>query len=160
MGNETPPPIKPPDVLPVFKQPEKKKEPEADNAVEEKMSAERKEKLENQKKSIWARFLSDDELIVENSAVVKQRGLSKTKRQLIMTDKPRIFYVDPEKMVIKGEVPMSKDVTAEARNSKAFNITVPGRAYKLTELNSNSLVGWSLCKRLFARWNKILFSVI
>merc|ERR1712137_134190 len=98
----------------------------------------RQEKLEHQKKSIWARFLDDDELIIENSAIIKQRGLSKTKRQLIMTDKPRIFYVDPEKMVIKGEIPLSKSVVAEAKNDRFFLITVPGRAYKLTELNSNS----------------------
>mmetsp|Transcript_66537 Transcript_66537/g.100267 ORF Transcript_66537/g.100267 Transcript_66537/m.100267 type:complete len:307 (-) Transcript_66537:11-931(-) len=138
--NQTPPTIGPPDVLPVFKEVEKKgsESPQVDRAADEKKSAERKEKLETQKKSIWARFLNDDELIVENSAVVKQRGLSKTKRQLIMTDKPRIFYVDPEKMIIKGEVPMSKEVTAEARNSKVFSITVPGRVYKLTELNGNA----------------------
>ena len=126
--NETPPPIQPPAELPVFKNTEGKDSanasPQPDRAVDEKKNAERKEKLENQKKSIWARFLNGDELIIENSAVVKQRGLSKTKRQLIMTDKPRIFYVDPEKMIIKGEVPMSKNVTAEAKNSKIFSITV------------------------------------
>lgn len=126
--NQTPPTIGPPDVLPIFESPP----PKADNSAPsspvvgggEKKSSERKEKLEQQKKSIWARFLNDDELIIENSAVIKQRGFSKTKRQLIMTDKPRIFYVDPEKMIIKGEVPMSKNVTAEARNSKAFQISV------------------------------------
>ena len=80
--------------------------------------------MEHQKKSIWARFLDDDELIIENSAIIKQRGLSKTKRQLIMTDKPRIFYVDPEKMVIKGEIPLSKSVVAEAKNDRFFLITV------------------------------------
>jgi len=134
--NLPPPTIGPPDILPVFK--EVPKPVQEEEPVEDKISAERKEKLENQKKSIWARFLGDDELIIENSTIIKQRKLSKTKRQLIMTDKPRIFYVDPEKMVIKGEVPISKDLSSEARNSKNFSITVPGRVYKLTELSGNA----------------------
>jgi len=135
----TPPPIKPPAVLPVFPEVEKKDSgPNLEQEKKDKESAERKEKLEQQKKSIWARFLQEGELIVENSLVIKQRGLSKTKRQLILTDKPRIFYVDPEKMVVKGEVPISAELRAEARNPKNFQIIVPGRVYKLTELNGNS----------------------
>lgn len=68
--------------------------------------------------------MDSEELIVENSLIMKQRGLSKTKRQLIMTDKPRIFYVDPEKMIVKGEVPISPELKVEAKNSKNFNIVV------------------------------------
>jgi len=132
LTNQTPPPIKPPDVLPTFPDPNRK-DPE-----QEKLENERKEKLENQKKSIWARFLDETELIVQSSLVVKQRGWSKTKRQLILTDKPRLFYVDPEKMIVKGEVPIAGEVAVEAKNSKSFSITVPGRVYKLSDLNGNS----------------------
>ena len=141
MHEQTPPTIGPPAALPVFKEVEKT--PVKEESPEDKISSERKEKLENQKKSIWARFLSDDELIIENSACVKSRGLSKTKRQLIMTDKPRIFYVDPEKMVIKGEVPISKGVTAEAKNSKNFCITVVSivNDYLMSNWYVNILIG-------------------
>ena len=87
--NETPPPMGPPDVLPIFLQPVVEKQEEPAPAAAPVESPERREKLELQKKSIWARFLNDDELILENSLVTKQRGLSKTKRQLLLTDKPQ-----------------------------------------------------------------------
>lgn len=146
LSNTTPPPIKPPAVLPVFPEAEKKNEGEQKDQKDAKVAAERAEKLDNQKKSIWARFLDEEELIIENSVVIKKRGLSKTRRQLILTDKPRIFYVDPEKMVIKGEIPFSAILSVEAQDDSFFEITVTlekkkkvqQRVYYLKELNKNA----------------------
>lgn len=41
------------------------------------------------------------ENIVESGMVIKARKLSRKKRFLIVTDYPRIFYVDPKKMEFK-----------------------------------------------------------
>ena len=37
--------------------------------------------------------------------VWKRKGLFSKHRMLILTDKPRLIYVDPATMVLKGEIP-------------------------------------------------------
>ena len=36
------------------------------------------------------------------------QGLFSKRRQLVLTDKPRLFYLDPESMEVKGEIPWTK----------------------------------------------------
>jgi hypothetical protein len=45
--------------------------------------------------------LGKTENIVESGMVIKSRKLSKKKRYLILSDEPRLFYIDPKKMVCK-----------------------------------------------------------
>jgi 3-phosphoinositide dependent protein kinase-1 len=54
--------------------------------------------------------------------VVKKVGLSAKKRQLILTDTPRLLYIDPNKLVQKGEIPWSPALRAELRNDRQFHV--------------------------------------
>lgn len=141
LPNTSPPPIRPPAVLPEFPEPPKSSEQIAQEKEEEekkRQTEERARKLNDQKSSVWAQFVLEDELIIEQSLVVKKKGWSKVKRQLILTDKPRLFYVDPEKMIIRGEITWCKEISVDKRNNKHFYINVPGRSYDLQESNSNA----------------------
>ncbi|KNC47759.1 AGC/PDK1 protein kinase [Thecamonas trahens ATCC 50062] len=96
-------------------------------------SRSRGEKLALQRQSQWADFVGDDELIVKNGLVFKKKGLSTKKRMLFLTDKPRLFYVDPKKNVVKGEIPWSGDLSPELVSAKKFRIHVPDRSYNLSD---------------------------
>lgn len=67
-----------------------------------------------------------NELIVHMGLVVKRVGLSSKKRQLILTDAPRLIYIDPNSMVQKGEIPWSDQVRPEVKSDRQFLVhTVP-----------------------------------
>lgn len=67
-----------------------------------------------------------DEVILESGLVWKRKGRSVKKRQLILTNKPRIIYIDPKKMQQKGEIPWTANVRPEVKNNIAWFIhTVP-----------------------------------
>jgi len=52
--------------------------------------------------------------------VDKRKGLFAKRRQLILTDRPRIIYVDEEKMIQKGEIPWSEALKPEYKNKRNF----------------------------------------
>ena len=64
----------------------------------------------------------------------KRVGLFSRKRQLILTDRPRLFYIDASRMVKKGEIPWSKDISVTVKEGTRFDISVPGRNYHLTDI--------------------------
>eukprot|EP01116_Phalansterium_solitarium_P024655 TRINITY_DN9088_c0_g2_i1.p1 TRINITY_DN9088_c0_g2~~TRINITY_DN9088_c0_g2_i1.p1 ORF type:complete len:500 (+),score=129.92 TRINITY_DN9088_c0_g2_i1:180-1679(+) len=89
----------------------------------------------------WGKFLDLSEKIVHCGMINKRKGLlSNKRRQLILTDQPRLFYVDPEKMVQKGEIRWgdAAALKVSTRNSKRFTITVPTRVYKLEDLSCDA----------------------
>lgn len=71
-----------------------------------------------------SRFLFQDELIIHTGLIWKKKGLFSKKRQLILTDRPRLFYVDPDQMEIKGEIPWSRSLLVEVKSNRKFNIVV------------------------------------
>jgi len=82
----------------------------------------------------WKKFLQDDEVILESGLVWKRKGRSVKKRQLILTNKPRILYLDNKKMVQKGEIPWSQNIRPEAKNNTAWFIHTPKRTYILEDI--------------------------
>eukprot|EP01095_Lingulamoeba_sp_RSL-Kostka_P010906 TRINITY_DN400_c0_g3_i1.p1 TRINITY_DN400_c0_g3~~TRINITY_DN400_c0_g3_i1.p1 ORF type:complete len:513 (+),score=225.01 TRINITY_DN400_c0_g3_i1:218-1756(+) len=142
LSTTTPPEIAPPDELPIFPEAPKPPEPEAILTKEEEDKIEREKKLKEQKESVWNKFLDGKELIIHTGLLSKKRGFSTKKRQFILTDAPKLIYVDADKMEIKGEVPLDGEVKIENKNSKSINIIVPGRTYELRD-NSSQAKKWA-----------------
>ena len=42
------------------------------------------------------------------------------RRQLILTDAPRLFYIDPNSLAVMGEIPWSKDLKPQYRTQRLF----------------------------------------
>lgn len=77
-------------------------------------------------------------LIVKQGILYKRRGLFARKRMFLLTEGPHLFYVDPESMMLKGEVPWSNFLRVDCRNSKIFSIIVPNRIYYLEDPSGHS----------------------
>ena len=72
--------------------------------------------------SLWNRFLLDDELIKMGGLISKRKGLFSKKRQLILTSKPRLIYIDPIRMKQKGEIPWSESLYVNSKSATAFDV--------------------------------------
>lgn len=48
------------------------------------------------------------------------QGLFARRRQLLLTEGPHLYYVDPVNRVLKGEIPWSSELRPEAKNFKTF----------------------------------------
>ncbi|RMX66154.1 hypothetical protein DD238_002683 [Peronospora effusa] len=88
--------------------------------------------------SLWNRFLLDDELIKMGGLISKRKGLFSKKRQLILTSKPRLIYIDPIRMKQKGEIPWSNDLYVNSKSATAFDVVTPNRVYHLNDLVNGS----------------------
>ena len=76
-------------------------------------------RIEIQKKDKWHNLVQEN-LILKQGLLDKRKGLFPRRRMFLLTLGPRLFYVDPVSMVLKGEIPWSSDVKAEAKNFKTF----------------------------------------
>eukprot|EP01147_Barroeca_monosierra_P008816 gene8816-1181_t len=105
-----------------------------------KQDKQRQEQLAKQaKESPWHCFLNDGELIIKTGLVDKRRGLFSKRRQLVLTDTPRLVYIDPEALEIKGEIPWSSDLTPQFKNMKTFFIHTATRTYYLEDVDRKSI---------------------
>ena len=68
----------------------------------------------------------------------KKKGLLARRRMFLLTEGPRLYYVDPDRMVLKGQVPLSKTVKMEIRDPRIFFLHTPGRIYYLLDPKSNA----------------------
>jgi len=68
------------------------------------------------------------ENVVYASAIVKERykALSVKQRILLLTDYPRLFYIVPGTNEIKGQVPWTKGMCAQADNEREFHVYTDG----------------------------------
>jgi len=71
--------------------------------------------------------------ILKDGVVDKRKGLFAKRRQLILTEGPHLFYVDPNAMVLKGEIPWTKDLRPEVKSFKIFFVHTPSRTYYLED---------------------------
>jgi len=94
--------------------------------------------------SVWSQLLEPGELQVFTSIIYKRKGLFSKRRQLILTDKPRLFYLDPESFEIKGEIPWTKShpVSCVSKTDKEFDVkcSVTQRSYHLTDHEVGSAI--------------------
>ena len=93
--------------------PQKKPEPDTNEQV-----------LMQLQNDAWKVFLLKNENVLFSSQVIKRRKLSAKKRQLLLTDKPRIMYIDTNKKAIKGTIPWSRDLKLVKKNDRDFVISI------------------------------------
>lgn len=87
-----------------------------------KEEEERQKQIREKERQEWASFLLDTENILVSGLIYKRRKLSIKKRFLILTDTPRLFYIDPKTRELKGEVPWSKKLTVEVKNDVTWRV--------------------------------------
>ncbi|KAI6176420.1 3-phosphoinositide-dependent protein kinase 1 [Aphelenchoides bicaudatus] len=100
----------------------------------------RKAKLEAQKRTNpYHDFVGDDVLIIKCGFVDKKRGLFARRRMFLLTENGRFLYIDTVRNIMKGEVPLSKEVRTEAKNFKTFFVHTPSRTYFLFDPERRAL---------------------
>lgn len=94
--------------------------------------------VEASEQAKWAPFLLQNEKIMELGNIIKRRKMTAKKRTLILTDLPRIFYVDGTSMEQKGEIPWSPDLWVQMKNDRDFVIHTPNRDYILEDVDNKA----------------------
>ncbi|CAG9862073.1 unnamed protein product [Phyllotreta striolata] len=94
--------------------------------------AEIKQRLEAQKSNIYHSFVEDN-LILKQGFIDKRKGIFSRRRMFLLTLGPHLYYVDPVTMTLKGEIPWSSELKAEAKNFKIFFVYTPNRKYYLED---------------------------
>lgn len=112
------------------------KQIEKDNWTSE---ADRCSKLEIQSETNEYHRYVQGKLILKQGLLDKRKGLFARRRMFLLTEGPRLFYVDPSNMVLKGEIPWSKELRPEAKNFKIFFVHTPNRTYYLEDPEGNAL---------------------
>ncbi|OMP07124.1 hypothetical protein COLO4_07609 [Corchorus olitorius] len=88
----------------------------------------------------WQQFLDQGESVLMISMVKKLQKLSSKKVQLILTNKPKLIYVDPSKLVVKGNIiwsDNSNDLSVQVTSPSHFKICTlsPGAKLQLVHVN-------------------------
>ena len=60
--------------------------------------------------------------MVHWGVVLKRKGLIPRRRFLILTDRPRLLYIEEETMREKGEIPWSAELQPELKEGRQFHI--------------------------------------
>uniref|UniRef100_A0A8B9HL51 3-phosphoinositide-dependent protein kinase 1 n=1 Tax=Astyanax mexicanus TaxID=7994 RepID=A0A8B9HL51_ASTMX len=102
----------------------------------------------------WHQFVENN-LILKMGPVDKRKGLFARRRQLLLTEGPHLYYVDPVNKVLKGEIPWSPELRPEPKNFKTFFVHTPHRTYYLMDPNGNA-DRW--CKKIQEVWGTIYHS--
>ena len=112
-------------------------------AEEKSESADVVETTEKASESLVPELLmAKEESVYEGNVVKRRRLLSVKKRRLVLTNKPRLFYVDMSTKSIKGEIPLSKELKVVLEKGKKWKIEVPGRVYDLSSETPNAPGEW------------------
>ncbi|KAL6545405.1 3-phosphoinositide-dependent protein kinase 2 [Orobanche gracilis] len=79
--------------------------------------------------SKWKQFLEPGESVLMISMVKKLQKLTNKKVQLILTNKPKLIYVDPAKLVVKGNI-----IWSDNPNDLSIQVTSPSN-FKICTIN-------------------------
>ncbi|XP_034987388.1 3-phosphoinositide-dependent protein kinase 1 [Zootoca vivipara] len=99
----------------------------------------------------WHQFVENN-LILKMGPVDKRKGLFARRRQLLLTEGPHLYYVDPVNKILKGEIPWSLELRPEAKNFKTFFVHTPNRTYYLMDPSGNA---HKWCKKIHEVWRHI-----
>jgi 3-phosphoinositide dependent protein kinase-1 len=111
------------------------------NVEEDKFNLKRESEISNEKTEIqnevnelkkWEVFLCLKEKIFYTSPIIIKKN-EFLKRQLILTDMPRLIIIDPQKMQIEVAIEWCESIQAIAINENIFEIIVPGKKYLIED---------------------------
>jgi 3-phosphoinositide dependent protein kinase-1 len=90
----------------------------------------------------WKEFLGDHEEHVFTGLIWKRKGLFARHRLMVLTNKPRLFYLDPSTMTLKGEVPWDArhPLRCQPVSEYGFDIhsSLSGRTYHITDSDAGA----------------------
>ena len=61
----------------------------------------------------------EGKLILKQGILDKKKGLWSRRRMFLLTEGPRLFYVDPREKVLKGEIRWSPDMKTEMKDFRS-----------------------------------------
>ncbi|XP_033630111.1 3-phosphoinositide-dependent protein kinase 1-like isoform X1 [Asterias rubens] len=110
---------------------------------------ERAARLEKQRReNKWHRFVEGN-LVLKMGLIDKRRGLFARRRQFLLTEGPHLYYIDPENMVLKGEIPWSQHMRVEVKTFKTFFVHTPNRLYYLIDPDGHALEWCSAIEEMY-----------
>ncbi|KAK4431075.1 3-phosphoinositide-dependent protein kinase [Sesamum alatum] len=92
--------------------------------------------------SKWKQFLEPGESVLMISMVKKLQKLTNKKVQLILTNKPKIIYVDPAKLVAKGNITWSNnpnDLSVQVTSPSHFKICTPKKVLSFEDAKQRAM---------------------
>ncbi|CAI0410782.1 unnamed protein product [Linum tenue] len=101
--------------------------------------------------SKWQQFLDPGESVIMISMVKKLQKLTSKKVQLILTNKPKLIYVDPSKLVVKGNIiwsDNSDDLNIQVISPSNFKIFTPKKVLSFED-----------AKQRASQWKKAIESL-
>ena len=102
-----------------------------------------------QRNNEWHQLVEGN-LILRQGVLDKKKGLWSRRRVFLLTEGPRLFYIDPKERVVKGEIPWSREMKTEMKDfrlvtppgfvlslaGRIFFVHTPGRVYYLIDPSS------------------------
>ncbi|XP_044529142.1 3-phosphoinositide-dependent protein kinase 1-like [Gracilinanus agilis] len=87
----------------------------------------------------WHRFV-DNRLILKMGPVNRRKGLfaSTQRYQLLLTEGPCLYFVDPISKVLKGEILWSPELRPQVKSFKTFFVHTPNKIYHLVDPSRNA----------------------
>lgn len=92
--------------------------------------------------NMWSSILQPDETIVKMGNVRKYKGMFYRTRILVLTDRARLLYVDPDKMELKGEIELSSSLEVVAKNDHSFSVKTKDKQYVMDTQGASDSASW------------------
>ncbi|KAL7215270.1 hypothetical protein ACSBR1_027435 [Camellia fascicularis] len=92
--------------------------------------------------SKWQQFLEPGESVLMISMVKKIQKLTNKKVQLILTNKPKLIYLDPSKLVVKGNIiwsDNSNELNVQVMSPSLFKIFTPKKILSFEDAKQRAM---------------------
>ncbi|XP_019245913.1 PREDICTED: 3-phosphoinositide-dependent protein kinase 2-like isoform X1 [Nicotiana attenuata] len=92
--------------------------------------------------SKWKQFLEPGESVLMISMVKKIQKLTSKKVQLILTNKPKLIYVDPSKLAVKGNIiwsDNSNDLSIQVTSPSQFKVCTPKKVLSFEDAKQRAM---------------------
>jgi hypothetical protein len=88
----------------------------------------------------WDQFLESagGERCTFTNLVWKRSGLLARRRQLVLTNRGRLLYIDPKALVVKGVIIAAEELQVKVRGEHAFDVVTPQRAHHFTDYEAGA----------------------